>query len=247
MPETPAYLKNLLSSASSSSTPSSLNDLRELPLTPSSWLGSPFDMPGWMDGSSSQPRVCQPRQSDTQKLANKFERMEGFLKNSGSDSIGEFLGILFYNPSHIPRDPRSLFHAKAVSRFLQGHNKIKMSDIISLIYGHKHSSPSPTSPHYSERHAPFSPSVPPMAILHARPSLFSWATNLVANHIHHEIHGLTVKDDNTHLRASTNGRRPDRVNLVSCEALGKFSIDALCGEYKTRAPVSWHLTESMAS
>jgi hypothetical protein len=124
-----------------------------------------------------------------------------------------------------------------------------MSDIISLIYGHKHSSPSPASPHYSERHAPFSPSFPPTAIFHACPSLFSWATNLVANHIHHEIHGLTVKEDNTHLQALTNGRRPDHVNvnLVSWEALGKFSIDALCEKYKTRAPVSWHLTESMAA
>ena len=249
VPETPAYLKNLLSSAASSSLPLSPNDLGELPLTASPLLGSPFDMPGWMDGSSSQPRVRQSRQSDTQKLADKFERMERLLKDSGFDSIGEFLEILFYNPSRIPgqSDPRSLFHAKAVAWFLQGRNKIKMSDIISLIYGHKHSSPSPASPHYSERHAPFSPSVAPTEIFHARPSLFSWATNLVANHIHREIHELTVKEGDTHLRASTNGRRPDRVNLVTWEALGKFSIDALCEKYKTRAPVSWHLTESMAA
>lgn len=122
-----------------------------------------------------------------------------------------------------------------------------MSDIISLIYGRKRSSPSPASPHYSERRVPFSPSFPPTAISHARPSLFSRATNLVANHIHREIHGLTVKEDNTHLRALMNGRRPDRVNLVSWEALGKFSIDALCEKYKTRTPVSWHLTESTAA
>ena len=83
---------------------------------------------------------------------------------------------------------------------------------------------------------------------HAHPSLFTWATNLVANHVHHEIHELTVKDDDVHLRASTNRRRSeDAVNLVTWEALGKFNIAALCGKYKARAPVSWYLTELMAA
>jgi hypothetical protein len=83
VPETPAYLKKkkkLLSSASSSSPPSSPNYLRELTLTPSSWLGSPFDMLGWMDGSSSQPRVRQPRQSDARKLAAKSREWRGFSR-----------------------------------------------------------------------------------------------------------------------------------------------------------------------
>jgi hypothetical protein len=175
--------------------------------------------------------------------------MEKFLKDSVFDSLGEFLEILFYNPSRLSGepDPRGSCHAKAVSRFLQGRNKIKMSNIISLIYKHKHSAPSPASPLYSERHASFSPSVSPGEIFHARPSLFSWATNLVADRVHHEIHTLTVKDNISHLRASTNGRHPDRVNLVTWEALGRFSIPVLCEKYKTRAPVSWYLTESMSA
>jgi len=115
------------------------------------------------------------------------------------------------------------------------------------IYKQKHSMPSPASPLYSERHASFSPSVSPGEILHARPSLFSWATNLVTDHVHHKIHVLTAKDDVTHLRASTNGRRLDRVNLVTWEALGRFSIAALCKKYKAHAPVSWYLTESMTA
>ncbi|EDR05164.1 uncharacterized protein LACBIDRAFT_303571 [Laccaria bicolor S238N-H82] len=40
-----------------------------------------------------------------------------------------------------------------------------MSDIIVLIYTHKHSAPSPSSPLYSERHALFSPSVSPALLL----------------------------------------------------------------------------------
>ncbi|KIK04134.1 hypothetical protein K443DRAFT_130972 [Laccaria amethystina LaAM-08-1] len=109
-----------------------------------------------------------------------------------------------------------------------------MSNIISLIYKHKHSVPSPASPLYSEHHALFLPSVSPGEIFHACPSLFSWATNLVVNH-----------DDNVHLRASTNGRCADPVNLVTWEALRKFSIAGLCKKYKSHAPVSWYLTESM--
>jgi len=156
---------------------------------------------------------------------------------------------VFYNPSHVSgeSDPRGSCHAKAISPFLQGRNKIKMSDIISLIYKHKHSVPLPASPLYSERHALFSLSVTSSEIFHAHPSLFTWATNLVANHIHREIYDLTSKDDNVHLQASTNGQCADHVNLVTWEALGKFSIAGLCKKYKTRAPVSWYLTESMTA
>ena len=36
-------------------------------------------------------------------------------------------------------------------------------------------------------------------------------------------------------------------NVVTWEALGNFSISALIEKYKASAPVSWHLTESMAA
>lgn len=128
--------------------------------SPVSPLGSPFNELGSLGGLSSQPRLIQPPQSDAQKLSLKFERMETLLKDSGFDSLGEFLKILLYNPSRVfgEPDPRGSCHAKAVSRFLQGRNKIKMADVIPLIYGHKHSAPSSSSPRYSERHAPFSSS-----------------------------------------------------------------------------------------
>ena len=104
VPQTPDYLEKLL-------------------------LGSPFNERGWLDGSSSQPRLRQSPQTDRQKLALKFEKMEVLLRDSGFDSVGEFLKILFYNPSRITGKPdlRGSFHAKAVSRFLQGRNEIKMS------------------------------------------------------------------------------------------------------------------------
>jgi len=144
-----------------------------------------------------------------------------------------------------PRTPPSLAnHGWVVAWFLQGRNKIKMSDIIDLIYSHKHSAPSSRSTQSHEQHAPFLPSVSSSKIFHTHPSLFTWAINLVANHIHQEIYDLTSKDDNVHLRASTNGWCSDHVNLITWEALRKFSIAGLCKKYKTCAPVSWYLTES---
>jgi len=176
--------------------------------------------------------------------------MEQLLKDSGFDSIGEFLKILFYNLSCVSGQPdrRHVFHAKSVAQFLQGWNKVKMSNIITLVYKHKHRAPSPDSPHASEHHAPFSPSVSPANIFYVCPSLFMWATNLIANHVHHEIYELAAKDDDVHLQASTNGQHPiDSVNLVTTwEALGKFSIAALVEKYKSCAPVAWHLMECMA-
>ncbi|EDR07039.1 uncharacterized protein LACBIDRAFT_328320 [Laccaria bicolor S238N-H82] len=172
------------------------------------------------------------------KLASKFDRMEQLLKDSGFDSVSELLKILFYNLSHVSGqpDPRGVCHAKSVARFLQGRNK------------HKHSAPAPSSPHAPERHAPFSPSVSPANIFYVHPSLFTWVTNLITNHVHCEIHELVAKDDDVHLRASTNGRRPmDSVNLVTWEALERFSIADLVEKYKSRAPVAWHLMKCTAA
>ena len=243
--ETPDFVTHFLPSLLNSLLPSPPNDQHgSLPTTPL-FLGSPFNDLGCPGGSLSQPWLIQHPQSDAQKLSSKLEKMERFLKDLGFDSIGKFLKILFYNASCISgeSDPQGSCHAKAVSHFLQGWNKIKMSNIISLIYKHKHSMPSLASPLYSECHALFSPSVSSGEIFHAHPSLFLWATNLVADQVHREIYALTAKDDITHLRALTNGRHPDCANLVTWKALGRFSIAALCEKYKTHAPVSWYLTE----
>jgi hypothetical protein len=217
VPDIPEHISRFLPSPSSSLLLSSPNNQHGSSSTTFKLLSPLLSSPFNELGSLSQPRLIQSPQSNAQKVVSKFKRIEEFIKDSGFDSLGDFLEILFYNPSRLSGkpDPRGSCHAKAVSRFLQGRNKIKMSDIISLIYQHKHSAPSPASPLYSERHAPFSPSVSPGEIFHARPSLFSWATNLVANHVHHEIYVLTAKDDITHLRASTNGRNSDHANVVN--------------------------------
>jgi len=57
-------------------------------------------MLGWMGGFLSEPQLIQSPLSNVKKLVHKFERMELLLKDSGFDSVGELLNILFYNPSH---------------------------------------------------------------------------------------------------------------------------------------------------
>jgi len=255
VPATPDYILPLLSQASPSSTSPGVNSLIALPpdclpaSSPTNSLaasGSPLNMLG----SLSQPRLIQAQQNEKVKLEGKFKRMEEFLGNSGFDSISDFLEFLFYNPSHVGRkdDPHGVTHRLAIARFLQGKTKTRMSKIIGLIYSHKHSALSLRSTQYHKCHASFSPSISPAAINHAQPSLFTWATNLIGNHVHQEIHKLTVKNNDTQLCASTNGQCPeDSIRLVTWETLGKFSIAGLCEKYKVHVPVSWYLTESMAA
>src|ERR1700678_3210263 len=61
-----------------------------------SLLDSPFHELGYLNASSSQLRMIQSPQDDTQKLASKFRRLEELLKDSGFDSVGELLKVLFY-------------------------------------------------------------------------------------------------------------------------------------------------------
>ena len=102
--------------------------------------------------------------------------------------------VLFYNPTWVARkeDLHGVTHGLSVTRFLHGKTKIKISP---PSVSHKHgSAPSRRSTQYHERRTPFSPlSVSHAEILHARPSLFTWATNLVANQVHHGPIDLPLK------------------------------------------------------
>ena len=141
--------------------------------------------------------------------------MEEIIGDSGFDSVGEFLQILFCNPIHISGkdNPRVTTHGLAITRFLQGKPNIKMSEIIELIYSHKHSAPSSRSTHDHEHHTPFSPSISPSDIQHALLCLFTWATNLIREHVYQEIYKLTGKTEDSHLCASTNAHTQRRMPI----------------------------------
>jgi hypothetical protein len=72
--------------------------------SPSSTSLSPLSSPfSDLSESSSQPRLIRAQQDKTQKEEVKFRRMEDILGNSGFDSIGEFLEILFKGVQELKR------------------------------------------------------------------------------------------------------------------------------------------------
>jgi hypothetical protein len=105
--EAPHYITCFLPPASNSLLLSHQGELGEPsptePLSP--LLGSPFNELCCPSGSSSQSQIIQAPQDEAQKLASKFDRMDKLLKDSCFDSVGKFLKILFYNPSHVSGQP----------------------------------------------------------------------------------------------------------------------------------------------
>ncbi|KII90232.1 hypothetical protein PLICRDRAFT_108509 [Plicaturopsis crispa FD-325 SS-3] len=227
------YTKNkytLISSTSESAHPS-------VPTTPNSIASSSVP--------STQPRLRDYRLTKWQKVDKVLQviaELEDF-------AVGDFLQLFFYNRVPGVPDPRSKVHATMVTAFLEGRSNVKMGHVIDLIYKHPQSQPKRESP---ERLSAFSPSINPTTIYHARPSLSSWALQLVSNAASREIRMLSRNDpqdptDRTQLRASTNGRRKTDVNVVTWDDLGKFSIPKLIERMSRRAPLSWALTEAMAA
>lgn len=194
---------------------------------------------------SSQPRLRSIQRSE-------WEKADIILGTISKDfnSLGNFLKTLFHNRTRGSIDPRSPRHQSMVTAFLEGESSVKMGDIIDLIYHHHQSQPRLHSKHAEERELAFSPISSPSTIKHARPSLSTWAVQLIGNTVYREVGKLTKDDptdpeDRTQLRASTNGRAKN-VRVITWEDLGKFSIATLAEKYKKRAPLVWYLTESMA-
>ncbi|KAF7971926.1 hypothetical protein HWV62_19447 [Athelia sp. TMB] len=179
-----------------------------------------------------------------------WERVEEVtvMINKEFDSLGEFLELLFHNRDLSAADPRKPSHRSSVSAFLHGTNAITMSTIISLIYNHRASAPTPTSPEYNMM---FSAAVDLSEIENARPCLLAWAARLVGQEVHQEMLKLGKNDsrdpsDTTQLRASTNGRAQN-VQLVTWDAVNKLSIDILAKTFARRAPLAFFMTEWMAA
>jgi hypothetical protein len=203
--------------------------------------------------SHTQPRLRVPPRNAAEKHQDDFERMDTLLKNSGFDSIGHLLSVLFYNHKRNSGniDPRSATHAKAVSRFLSGRSEVKMSHIINLIYHHPRSKPSPKSQRNFEREMSFCPSATPSEIHHARPCLSTWATHLVGDELHLVIGKLGHRNpsdpnDRTQLRAQTNRRSTRDVKVVTWDDISSFSVFRTRDKYMGEGRLAWFVTDRMA-
>ncbi|KAJ7751643.1 hypothetical protein B0H16DRAFT_1766472 [Mycena metata] len=203
------------------------------------------------DFSHTQPRMRSEKQSIEEKTADKFAAVDELLKTWKFDTIGDFLSILFYNKPRGDPDPRGTTHAHAVAQFLRGRSKIKMCDILPLVYHHKASYPTKKSADSHEKKSMFSTAGPENEINHARPFMSTWAARLVASEARKQV-GRATRDDpdrpeeHSRFRASSNGRTNAHV-VTWPELLANFSITKIHAKYCLRLPLPMFLTESMAA
>ncbi|KAJ7673495.1 hypothetical protein B0H14DRAFT_2656904 [Mycena olivaceomarginata] len=77
-------------------------------------------VPPQPDFPHTQPRLRQQKKSAEQKLEAKFEALERLLKEQFPfDTLGDFLQVLFYNPTRSEPDPRGRTHCLVVSHFYE--------------------------------------------------------------------------------------------------------------------------------
>ncbi|KAJ7765118.1 hypothetical protein B0H14DRAFT_2403154 [Mycena olivaceomarginata] len=194
--------------------------------------------------TSTQPRLRAPRVPKR----TEFEKINTLLEDWPFSSLGSFLQTLFYNHRRGELDPRTKRHERVVTRFLQGKDKVKMADIIELIYHHRQSRPKPKYP--AERAAAFSARIPFGTLKHAAPALSAWATQLVKARAHFVVGKLAQKKrgdptSRSHIRARSNGRQED-VRTATWEDV-KFTILDVAQHYEREGELIWDLTEAMAA
>ncbi|KAJ7656213.1 hypothetical protein B0H17DRAFT_1265188 [Mycena rosella] len=137
-----------------------------------------------------------------------------------------------------------------VTSFLNKESNVGMGEIIDLIYHHPQSRLPNDSP---EAKLYFSPPdvAAPTKIAYARPSMSTWALQLVGPEMRRQIGTLTVNDpddpdDITQLRASTN-RCARYIHLATWDHLGRVSIPWMARNYRRRASGAWYITECMGA
>ncbi|KAJ7167969.1 hypothetical protein C8R46DRAFT_898893 [Mycena filopes] len=191
--------------------------------------------------TSTQPRLQPPGRS-------KFQKVDDVLATYGFKSLGDFLTTLFYHHHRADGlDPRTPRHKAVVTSFLQGASKQRMAGVIQLIYDHPQSRPKRNQP---ERNAAaFSPHEPLSNILSARPCLSAWAARTVGDEAYRRVGQLAAKSDdptnNTHIRASTNGRK-EGTRVATWDDM-RFSVQDLATKYREADPLVWYLTECFSA
>jgi hypothetical protein len=134
--------------------------------------------------------------------------------------------------------------------FLSGHSAVNMGEIICLIYRHTQSQPSTSSKDFNTCNKPFSTMTSYLDIKYARPSLSTWAMQLVRDQVSRECHKLTKNgtDFPPHLvqiRPSSI-KRPE-IASITWDDIGTFNIKSLASMFRHHASLTWYLTERMAA
>ncbi|KAJ7458253.1 hypothetical protein FB451DRAFT_1406554 [Mycena latifolia] len=194
---------------------------------------------------STQPKLRKKKRDNWQKADDILATITKDFR-----SLGAFLEVVFYNRISGVPDPRTPRHARAAAAFLGGESNVTMGTIINLIYNHRQSRAPKGSGQYLLDFSP--PDVAsPRDIDYARPSLSTWALQIVDLELRRQVGRLTQNDpadptDTTQLRASTNGRAK-KVRLATWDTLGRVSIPFIATTYKRRSRAVWYATECMGT
>jgi hypothetical protein len=126
-----------------------------------------------------------------------------------------------------------------------------------MMYSHRYSQPSHKSTRQEERDLTFHPSIAPASIRYARPSISSWAAQLVGKRVERSVKDLTHDPKNpdsfsrsipVRLAAAANERtRAKGVRVVTREDLMSFRFSDRVKLFKARSPLIWYLTECIAA
>jgi hypothetical protein len=205
-----------------------------------------------LQSSENSEVVCSTQPKLRRQKKSQWEKVDSILEQIMNEfhSLGDFMKLLFHPNSRDTSDERTPRHRMMVSAFLSGRSTVGMGEVIGLIYSHSKSQPSKSSKDFKVHNTPFSPTTSYLDIKYARPSLSSWATQLVGDQISRECHALTENDpeypDHLAKIRPSSQRKPDTVP-VTWDDIGKFNIKSLAAMFKHRAALTWYLTERMAA
>ncbi|KAL0563870.1 hypothetical protein V5O48_018192, partial [Marasmius crinis-equi] len=224
------------------------------PSLPDGSLDAPVSEPEFpLNKPTSKTKEYRPRGSKKPEMSDreKMQRtMEFIFDELGYSSLGSFLLQLI---PPIPRNNSGDFgkrHKRKLKSFLQGKSKDKPLHLLTTMYNHRYSSPVYNSKFRHEKLSAFSPT-PPENLRYANPAISCWATRTIGDQLYKEIGRLTVNDGSApyhaQIVASTNERGQQKgVRTITREDIMTFRVADRVKFFKSKASLTWYLTECMA-
>lgn len=149
-------------------------------------------------------------------------------------------------------------HRRTLKVFSQGRANVKPVDIVANFYQHRYSHPS-----YKSNQKPaqssfsFHPSITPRDIDYARPSISTWAAQLVGGHVENlmrwpthdplELDSFSACISVRPAAAANDWSKAKGVRVVTKEDLMSLSFSQRAEPFKACAPLVWYLTECMTA
>ncbi|KAE9386841.1 hypothetical protein BT96DRAFT_960505 [Gymnopus androsaceus JB14] len=205
----------------------------------------------------SFPCLRQPKHVAMLQFQCIERAMEVLLDELHFSSVAEFFLLYIQQIPHKDTESFGDQHCRTLKVFLQGHTKVKPIEIVEKLYHHRYSYPSYKSIHKQEQSSLcFHPSFPPKDIAYARPSISTWATQLVGKHVKKSVRDLrhdpeipNSLSDRVPVRlaaAANDNAKAKGVCTVTKDDLMSFQFSNCAKLFRMRSPLVWYLTKCMA-